>query len=152
MKKEERLIFRKIMLGIMRSDPTWNTPCLQLRDEYLVKRLFDVGHPKSRSQIYNCVRKISEQADDKIYEHWREQGMNFENAKSHVKLDHGLPLLIKIRKVGWKEPRLHDLDDDRKEKYHKADKGRKFAKRKRDRVKEVIAQEQKINQMVLNDD
>jgi len=151
MKKRERLKLRRMLLGVMMKDPTWDTPCLQLRDDHLVRCLFELGEPTSRNNIYTAIRNISLKADDLIYQHWVEEGMDFEEAKSHVKYSHKLPLLIKIRAIGWKEPLLEDLSDDRSKKYRLANAGRKFAKRKKDRVQEIVDLESKQIKLNVNE-
>jgi len=139
---------RKAILGIMIQDPTWNTPRLQIKDKYLQESLLDIDVLASKTSIYNCVRYMSLKAEDAIPYHIFNEGMDFDKARSHVKYEHKLPLMIKVRGIGWKEAFLEDLDEDLLNKFGLGKKHYKFSKRRVDRfskIKEKIKQRKEID-------
>lgn len=137
MKKVERNILKKKILNIFWKDPTWHTPCFQIRDSYLSDSLF----PTDKRDVYTRVRSISLKAEDLIVERIITTGELYETAKDFVKFKQGYVLLIKIRSIGWKEPNRDELDDDQKKRLKKAIGSHKFATRRSQRIKTIIHKE-----------
>ena len=114
---------------------TWNTPHLQFRDNDISMYIFGQVDLNKKRICYDSIRYLSTKAEDLIADRMGRLNEDFYIAKDYVKYKLGLPLLIKVRGWGWREPDFDDLDDDQQKRFEHHKKSMKFSTRRSKRVK-----------------
>jgi hypothetical protein len=116
---------------------TWNTPHLSFKDNDICIYLFGIADANKKGICYTSIRYMSQKAEDLINDRMHRLGEDFYIAKDYVKFKMSLPLLIKVRGWGWREPDFEDLDDDQKKRFEHHKKSMNFSQRRSKRIKEM---------------
>jgi hypothetical protein len=99
--------------------------------------LFGVATLVNKNQIYTTVKYISTKAEDGIADRMGRLGEDYYFAKDYLKYKQTLPLLVKVRGWGWREPDFEDLDDDQQKRFEHHKKSMEFSRRRSKRIEEM---------------
>lgn len=120
-----------------KSHETWNTPHFSFRDHDICMDIFGNENLVNKNILYTTVKYISTKAEDGIADRMGRLGEDYYIAKDYMKFQRTLPLLIKVRSWGWKEPDFEDLDDDQQKRFDHHKRSMDFSKRRSKRIQKM---------------
>jgi len=142
---------RKNIKSYFINNETWNTPIFKFSDDNIVMDIFGSITSVFKSQTYSVVKYFSNKAEFHIEERMKKKGEDFYLAKDYVKFKKILPLLIKIRGWGWKEPTYEELDSDQKKRFTHHQKALRFSEKRNIRIEGMKEPTIEISQEVKDD-
>lgn len=116
---------------------TWNTPHLAFRDNDIAIDIFGMATLANKRLLYDKIRYLSIKAEDGIADRMGRLAEDYYIAKDFMKYKRILPLLIKVRGWGWREPDFEDLDTDQQKRLSHHEKTVKFSRRRTQRIKRM---------------
>ena len=131
---------RNELKRLFKKNPTWRTPHFMIKDIDLYMSLIDDKdeYPLTKIETYSEIRQMSLNAEDLIADRIINEHVDFDEARKYVKEKTGLPILVKIRRWGWREPDVLELDEDQEKRLAHAISSELFAKRRTKRIKTVM--------------
>ena len=128
---------QKIWLELQRlyqEQESWNTSNFKISDNTIFHRM--PGIPKDKRNY--IIRSYSLLAEQKIEKLIQKTGKDYYQAKSEIKYNEILPLLIKIHGWGWIEPTFEQLSDDSRKRLIQAEKTLDFRQTRDDDLQTMI--------------